>query len=103
MQQGEWSEVVAIASRDEAKAARAAQAAGIPRAYGSCAALLADPDVAAIYNPLPNHLHVPWTARAAEAGKHVLCEKPVAMNAEEARSLIEVRDRTGVIIQAAFM
>src|SRR5688500_4592198 len=103
MQQGEWSEVVAIASRDEAKGVHAARAAGIPRAYGSYEALLADPDVEAIYNPLPNHLHVPWTARAAEAGKHVLCEKPVAMNAEEARSLIEVRDRTGVIIQEAFM
>jgi predicted dehydrogenase len=103
MQQGEWSEVVAIASRDEAKAGRAAQAAGIPRAYGSYEALLADPDVEAIYNPLPNHLHVPWTVRAAEAGKHVLCEKPVALNADDARSLIEVRDRTGVIIQEAFM
>ena len=103
MQHGEWSEVVAIASRDEAKGVRAAEAAGIPRAYGSYEALLADPDVEAIYNPLPNHLHVPWTARAAEAGKHVLCEKPIAMNAEEATSLIAVRDRTGVIIQEAFM
>ena len=103
MQLGEWSEVVAIASRDEAKAARAARAAGIPRAYGSYEALLADPDVEAIYNPLPNHLHVPWTARAAEAGKHVLCEKPIAMSAEEAQSLIEVRDRTGLIVQEAFM
>ena len=103
MQLGEWSEVVAIASRDEAKAARAAEAAGIRRAYGSYEALLADPDVEAIYNPLPNHMHVPWTVRAAEAGKHVLCEKPIALDADEARSLIDVRDRTRVLIQEAFM
>ena len=103
MQLGEWSEIVAIASRDETKAARAAEAAGIRRAYGSYEALLADPEVEAIYNPLPNHLHVPWTARAAEAGKHVLCEKPIALDADEARSLIEVRDRTGVVIHEAFM
>ena len=93
----------AIASRDGGKAEEAAARLGIPRAYGSYEALLADPDIDAIYNPLPNHLHVPWTIRAAEAGKHVLCEKPIALNANEARTLLEVRDRTGMRIQEAFM
>jgi predicted dehydrogenase len=96
-------EVVAIASRDGNRAAQAAAKLKIPRAHGSYEALLADPGVDAIYNPLPNHLHVPWTARAAEAGKHVLCEKPIALNAVEAHTLLEVRDRTGVRIQEAFM
>src|SRR5262249_35269494 len=65
--------------------------------------LLADAEIDAIYNPLPNHLHVPWTIKAAEAGKHVLCEKPIGLSADEARSLLKVRDRTGVKIQEAFM
>jgi predicted dehydrogenase len=65
--------------------------------------LLADPEVDAIYNPLPNPLHVPWTARAAEAGKQVLCEKPIALNAAEAKTLLAVRDRSGVKIGEAFM
>lgn len=103
MQQGEWSEVVAIASRDREKAEEAATTLGLSRAYASYEALLADPEIDAIYNPLPNHLHVPWTTRAAEAGKHVLCEKPIAMNAAEAQTLVDVRDRTGVHIQEAFM
>jgi predicted dehydrogenase len=103
MQVGEWSEVVAIASRDADKAARTAASLGLPKWHGSYDALLADPDVEAIYNPLPNQLHAPWTVRAAEAGKHVLCEKPIAMNAAEAKMLLAVRDRTGVHIQEAFM
>jgi predicted dehydrogenase len=103
MQGGEWSTVVAIASRDRAKADAAAERLGIATAYGSYEALLGDPNIDAVYIPLPNHLHVPWTISAAEAGKHVLCEKPVALNADEARRLIEVRDRTGVQIQEAFM
>ena len=65
--------------------------------------MLADKQIEAIYNPLPNDLHVPWTIAAAESGKHVLCEKPIAMNAGEAMSLIECRDQTGVLIQEAFM
>ena len=95
--------MAAIASRDRAKADAAAAKLGIATAYGSYEALLADPEIDAVYIPLPNHLHVPWTIRAAEAGKHVLCEKPIALNAAEARQLIEVRDRTGVRIQEAFM
>jgi predicted dehydrogenase len=103
MQKGDWSEVVAIASRDLEKARDAARALGIPRAYGSYEELLRDPEVEAVYNPLPNHLHVPWSIRAAEAGKHVLCEKPLALSAAEARTLVETRDRCGVRIQEAFM
>jgi predicted dehydrogenase len=103
MQRGEWSEITAIASRDLQKAQQAAKQLGIPKAYGSYEELLADPDIEAIYNPLPNHLHVPWSIKAAEAGKHVLCEKPISMTVEEASSLLKVRDRTGVNIEEAFM
>src|SRR5579875_1307209 len=103
MQKGSVSRVLGIASRDQASAEAAAQSLGIPRAYGSYEALLADPDIHAIYNPLPNHLHVPWSIRALEAGKHVLCEKPVALNAEEAETLLAARDRTGLIVAEAFM
>jgi predicted dehydrogenase len=103
MMGGDYSEVVAIASRDVGKAQAAATRLGVPKAYGSYEALLADPDVDAIYNPLPNHLHVPWTTAAAEARKHVLCEKPIGVTVHDARELIAVRDRTGVQIQEAFM
>ena len=95
--------VDAIASREGAKAEAAARSLGIPRAHGSYEALLADPAIDAVYIPLPNHLHVPWTLRAAEAGKHVLCEKPMGMNAAEVRALLPVRERTGVVIGEAFM
>ena len=74
-------EIVALASRDQARAKKAAAALGIPKAYGSYEELLADPTIEAIYNPLPNHLHVPLTLQAARAGKHVLCEKPIALDA----------------------
>ncbi len=80
MQAGEWCEVVGIASRDRTKAQAAAKQLGLPKAYGSYEEMLADPEIDAVYNPLPNHLHVPWSIRAAEAGKHVLCEKPLATN-----------------------
>jgi predicted dehydrogenase len=103
MQKGDWSEIAAIASRELHKAERAAQALGVPKAYGSYEELLADPTIEAIYNPLPNNLHVSWSIRAAEAGKHVLCEKPLSVTAEEAKSLLAVRDRTGVKIGEAFM
>jgi predicted dehydrogenase len=103
MQRGQYTSVVAIASRDLAKAQKAAAALGIPTAYGSYEELLADPNIDVIYNPLPNHLHVPWTIKAAEAGKHVLCEKPLSLTAAEAESLLAVRSRTGVKIGEAFM
>jgi predicted dehydrogenase len=103
MQRGVLTEIVAIASRDVTKASSAAAQLGISRFFGSYEALLADPEIDAVYNPLPNHLHVPWTIRAAEAGKHVLCEKPVALSTVECRKLIEARDRTGVRIGEAFM
>ncbi|MBI1353106.1 MAG: gfo/Idh/MocA family oxidoreductase [Acidobacteria bacterium] len=103
MQRGERSEVVGIASRDLGRAQEAAQALGIPKAYGSYDELLADPEIEAVYNPLPNHLHVEWSIRAAEAGKHVLCEKPIGLDAAEARKLLAARDRTGMVIQEAFM
>jgi len=103
MQKSALAQVVAIASRDIAKSRAAANRLGIPRAYGSYQELIDDPDIDAIYNPLPNHLHVPWSIRAAERGKHVLCEKPIALTAREARELLEVRDRTGVQIGEAFM
>jgi predicted dehydrogenase len=103
MQRGEWSKIVAIASRDAAKAKQAADNLGLEKAYGSYEELLADSDIDAIYNPLPNHLHVPWSIRAAEAGKHVLCEKPIGLSTTECRELMAVRDRTGVKIGEAFM
>ncbi len=103
MQLGAWSEVAAIASRERNKAEEAAAKLGIPKAYGSYEDLLADPDIEAIYNPLPNHLHVPWSIKAAQAGKHVLCEKPIGLNAAEARLLLEARDRCKVKIGEAFM
>ena len=103
MQRGQYTSVVAIASRGVAKAQQAANALGIPKAYGSYEELLADPNIDAIYNPLPNHLHVPWTIKAAEAGKHVLCEKPISLTVAEAETLLPVRSRTGVKIGEAFM
>ena len=96
-------EVVAIASRELARAQAAASALGIERAYGSYEALLADPDVDAVYNPLPNDLHAPWTIAAAEAGKHVLCEKPLAMDAAEAERMIAACEEAGVLLMEAFM
>ncbi|WAJ28697.1 Gfo/Idh/MocA family protein [Antarcticirhabdus aurantiaca] len=103
MRKGERIELLGLASRDEAKAREAADALGIPRAYSSYEALLADPDIEAVYNPLPNHLHVPLTIQALEAGKHVLCEKPIALSAGEAETLVEASKRTGRLVAEAFM
>lgn len=103
MQRGEWTEVSAIASRGLEKATKTAANLGIPNAYGSYDELLADPNVEAVYIPLPNHLHVPWTIKAAAAGKHVLCEKPIGLTAHEARTVKASSERTGVRIQEAFM
>ena len=103
MQLGKYSTVAAIASRDLTTARETAAKLGIPVAYGSYEELIADPTIDAIYNPLPNQLHVPWTIKAAEAGKHVLCEKPISLTVAEAESLLIVRERTGVKIGEAFM
>ena len=103
MQRSELCEIAAIASRDLARARLAAESLGILRAFGSYEELLADPEIEAIYNPLPNELHVPWTIKALEAGKHVLCEKPIGLDAGEARSLIAARDRSGKLVAEAFM
>jgi predicted dehydrogenase len=94
-------DVVAISSRDMATAKKWAKKLGIPRAYGSYEEMLADPEIDAVYNPLPNHLHVPLTLAAAKAGKHVLCEKPIAITAKEAKALLKVPKKT--LVAEAFM
>jgi len=101
MKKSSLLEIRAMASRSEATARKAADALGIPIAYGSYEALLADPDIEVIYNPLPNHLHVPMTLQAAAAGKHVLCEKPIALTAQEAEQLRGAARK--VLISEAFM
>ncbi len=103
MQKSKHCRIQAIASRDLALAKKWAEELGIPKAYGSYEELLADREIEAIYNPLPNHLHVPWSIKAAEAGKHVLCEKPIALDAKEAEQLVAARNRTGKLITEAFM
>jgi predicted dehydrogenase len=96
-------QIFGIASRTADKARAAALKLDIPRAYGSYEELLADPEIDAIYNPLPNHLHVPWSLRAVQAGKHVLCEKPVGLSQAEILQLIAARDRARVKVGEAFM
>jgi predicted dehydrogenase len=103
IQQAPHCEVVAIASRDAALAASVAGELGIPKAHGSYEALLADPEIDAIYNPLPNHLHAPLTIKALDAGKHVLCEKPIALNAEEALQIEAAQKTSGKLVAEAFM
>ena len=102
-QKAERCEVVAIASRDGERAARVAGELGIPRAREGYEALLADPDVDAVYIPLPNHEHAAWTIAAARAGKHVLCEKPLAMTAAEAEAMVQTCASEGVGLMEAFM
>lgn len=103
MQRSHLTEVTAVASRDLPKAKEFAAKLGIPTAYGSYEELLADPNIDAIYNPLPNHMHVEWSIKSADAGKHVLCEKPISLKASEVRELIAARDRNHVQIAEAFM
>src|SRR5579863_8046307 len=103
MQKGAVSRIDAIASRDLKRAKESSAKLGIPKAYGSYEELIADPSIEAIYNPLPNELHVPWTLKALAAGKHVLCEKPIALDAEEAKQLIAARDKSGKLVAEAFM
>lgn len=104
MQQGSYCEISAIASRTLEKAQADTTQLSIPKAYGSYEELLADPDIDAIYNPLPNHLHVPWSIKALQAGKHVLCEKPIALTAAEAQSLVDVaKQHPHLKVMEAFM
>ena len=103
IQQSHNGEVVAVGSRDLATARTFARTLGIPHAYGSYEALLADPDIDAIYNPLPNDGHVPWSIRALHARKHVLVEKPMALNAAEAQTLVDAAHQTGYWLAEAFM
>ena len=104
MQKGEYSQIVGIASRDLQKARTAAKELGIPKVYGSYQELLADKDMEAVYNPLPNHLHVGWTLKALEAGKHVLCEKPLGMNLQEVEGLLnKVKKYPKLKVMEAFM
>ena len=96
------AEVVAVAARDPSRAAKFAAKHRIPRVHPSYDALLADPEVDAVYNPLPNGLHCEWTVKALEAGKHVLCEKPLAANADEAAQMAETAEKTGLVLDEAF-
>ena len=97
------AEVVAVGSRDAARARAYADEHGIARAHGSYEALLADPEVEAVYLPLPNPLHVPWSVRALEAGKHVLCEKPLSRHPAEVERAFDAADRAGRQLMEAFM
>jgi predicted dehydrogenase len=104
MQRGQFVEFVAMSSRDLAKARAVASQLGIPRAHGSYEALLADPEIDAVYISTPNHLHVPWSIKALQAGKHVLCEKPIGLNAAEAETLVaESARHPSLKIMEAFM
>ncbi|MEQ9265908.1 MAG: Gfo/Idh/MocA family oxidoreductase [Balneolaceae bacterium] len=104
MQKGEYCTIKAISSRNLQNAKLASETLGIENYYGSYEELLTDPDIDAVYNPLPNHLHVPWTIKALEAGKHVLCEKPISITSEEALKLLEVsKEYPDLKVMEAFM
>jgi predicted dehydrogenase len=104
MQLGKYCEMTAIASRNLDKAQATARQLGIPKAYGSYEELLADPDIDAIYIPLPNHLHVPWSIKALNAGKHVLCEKPIGLTTAQAQELLDAaQKRPQLKVMEAFM
>ncbi|HEY9122156.1 MAG TPA: Gfo/Idh/MocA family oxidoreductase [Brevefilum sp.] len=97
------AQVLAVASRDGRKAKVFAEELGIPRSFGSYQALLEDAEIDAVYIPLPNHLHKEWTIRAAEAGKHILCEKPLALNVAECETMITAANENGVVLMESFM
>jgi len=102
MQKGQFSDITAIASRSLEQAKEVADTLNIPKYYRSYDALLADPEIDAVYNPLPNNLHYLWSVRTMEAGKHLLCEKPLGLTPEEVESLIRTRDRCQVKAGDAF-
>jgi xylose dehydrogenase (NAD/NADP) len=102
VQQVEGATLTAVASRELSKAQQFAEQFDVPAAYGSYEVLLHDPDVEVIYIPLPNHLHAEWSIQALRAGKHVLCEKPLTMDAAEARQIQAVRDEMGLYCLEAF-
>jgi xylose dehydrogenase (NAD/NADP) len=103
MAHSERGEVVAVASRDQARAEAYAAAKGLTRAYGSYEALLADHDIQIIYNPLPNNLHQEWTIKALQAGKHVLCEKPFALSLPGVDAMFAAAQSAGRVLAEAFM
>ncbi len=103
MQQSKLCKIDAICSRDLASAQAMAKKLGIAKAYGSYEAMLADADIEAVYNPLPNHLHVQWSIAALKAGKHVLCEKPIGLDVKEALKLVAAQKKYGKLAAEAFM
>ncbi len=104
MQAGEYSDIVAIASRDLERVDAAAKSLNIPKVYGSYEKLLADPEIDAVYIPLPNHMHVEWAIKALEANKHVLCEKPIGLSSVEARQLlVAAKESPHLKVMEAFM
>jgi predicted dehydrogenase len=104
MQRGTYCDIVAIASRNKAQAQETASRLHIPVVYGSYEELLNDPDIDAVYIPLPNHMHVAWTMKAIQAGKHVLCEKPIALSSTEALQLLQAAQaKPGIKVMEAFM
>lgn len=103
IQESKWNVVEAVASRSLDNAKAFADELGIPKAYGSYEDLLHDPAIDAVYIPLPNHLHKEWTIKAAQAGKHILCEKPIALNEAEATEMVDACNKSGVILAEAFM
>ena len=102
IQESKNGEVVAISSRDPEKAKAEAERLGVPRHYGSYDELIADPDIDAVVNPLPNTMHHEWTIKAANAGKHVMCEKPIAMTVQEAREMHDAAEANGVQLAESF-
>lgn len=103
LQASKRNDLVAVASRDATRASAYAKEKGIPQAYGSYEEMLADPDIDVIYNPLPNHLHAEWTIKAVEAGKHVLCEKPLACSVEEVDAIADAAKAANVVVAEGFM
>ncbi|OMH25829.1 Gfo/Idh/MocA family protein [Motiliproteus sp. MSK22-1] len=103
LKQSPYCTPVAIASRNKESSQAAALEMGLEQAFGGYDELLADPDIEAVYIPLPNHLHLPYCLRALSAGKHVLCEKPIGLDTEQVETLISAQKKHGLVLQEAFM